>query len=81
MQEEAADALQAPEPAAEAEAEEDEVKKGEKKRARIATPKRSVGKTPRGEGVDKPAQKIAATGGSRLPAHKSRTSLRELNNH
>ena len=81
MQEEAADALQAPEPAAETEAEEDEVKKGEKKRARIATPKRSVGKTPRGEGVEKPAQKIAATGGSRLPAHKSRTSLRELNNH
>ena len=81
MQEEADAHVQALEPAAEVEAEDDEVKKGEKKRARIATPKRSVGKTPRGEGVEKPAQKIAATGGSRLPAHKSRTSLRELNNH
>ena len=78
-----------PEAAPEAEAEEEgkgkeeaeEVKKGEKKRARMATPKRSVGKTPRGEGTEKPAAKIAATGGSRLPAPKSRTSLRELNNH
>jgi hypothetical protein len=48
-----------------------------KKRARMATPKKSTGK--QAAGSDKPAAKMAATASSRLAAPKARASLRELN--
>jgi hypothetical protein len=48
----------------------------EKKRKAVPTPKKSTG---RQATTEKPATKIAATGSSRLPVHKPRTSLREIN--
>ncbi len=48
-----------------------------KKRARMATPKKSAGR--QAAGSDKPAAKMAATASSRLTAPKARASLRELN--